>query len=98
MQAITTKFIGPTDLRGARIKARCQAGSKTVGYTYHRRERDHACAVAALLQKLGWGGDWVSGGLPDGRGDAFVCAKAGHDFAGATIDGELASELIGGAP
>lgn len=31
---IKTKFIGPTNYRGARIKATCQAGSITIPYSY----------------------------------------------------------------
>lgn len=75
MQAITTKFIGPTDTKGSRIKARCQAGSVTIAFPYS--DNDHAHAVLALCVKLGWNGRWVGGGLPDGTSDAFVCVDAG---------------------
>lgn len=29
-QAIVTKFLGPTNYRGSRVKATCQAGSVTI--------------------------------------------------------------------
>jgi hypothetical protein len=77
MQAITTKYLGPTNHKGARIKATCQAGSVTIGFPY--ADDDHAHACAALLAKLGWTGHWVSGGLPDGTGNAYVCLHTYSD-------------------
>ena len=85
MQAITTKYLGPTDYRGARIKATCQAGSVTVPFPYE--DSDHDAAARALIAKLGWGGQWVSGGLPDGRGDAYVCLPGQWDGP-ATVNGK----------
>ena len=74
MQAIITKYLCPTNHRGARIKASCQAGSITVPFEYCADPHKFACD--ALRAKLGWGvdthGEMVSGGLPDGRGDCFV--------------------------
>jgi len=73
MQAIITKYLAPTNTRGARIKASCQAGSITVPYD---GENPHEAACNALRAKLGWGeathGKMISGGTPDGRGDCFV--------------------------
>lgn len=58
MQAITTKYIGPTNTRGARIKARCAAGSLTVGFDYALNEDErHRGAAEALRKKLGWTAD-----------------------------------------
>ena len=73
MQAIITKFIGPTNVRGARIKATASAGSITIGYPhelglYERHEK----AAHALLDKLGWDFELASGDLPDGS-TVFVC-------------------------
>ena len=73
MQAITTKFLGCTNTRGARIKATCQAGTVMVPYGYSGVEEEHKKAVVALLFKLDWQGSWVGGGLPDGTGNAYVC-------------------------
>jgi hypothetical protein len=74
MQAITTKYLGPTDHNGARIVARCQARRKVAGFSYGAHE-PHDVAAAHLLHALGWGGAWVGGGLPDGTGNAYVCAR-----------------------
>ena len=41
MQAIVTKYLGPTTYRGSRIVARCQAKKITVPYTYESRN-EHA--------------------------------------------------------
>lgn len=72
MQAIQTKFIAPTNHRGARIKASCQAGSITVNYEYNADGymSAHKIACDALRKKLEWTGKYygnmVSGELPDG--------------------------------
>lgn len=74
-QAITTRYLGPTNFRGARIKAQAAAGSVTVHYDHALNITDnHARAAAALAAKFDWKGSWYSGGLPDERGDVFVLA------------------------
>jgi hypothetical protein len=55
MQAILTKYLGPTNFRGARIKASAQAGSVTVPWDYELNvEKNHQQAAEALCEKLGW--------------------------------------------
>lgn len=68
MQAIQTKYLGPTNYRGARIKARCEAGSITIDYPYEKNagEDAHRVAADALMRKVGWSYRLVGGGLPDG--------------------------------
>jgi hypothetical protein len=71
MQAIETKYHGPTNCRGSRIKASCEAGSVTVGLDHALNiAQNHAAACAALLRKLGWGkgthGSYVGGALKSG--------------------------------
>ncbi len=73
MQAIHTKFIAPTNTRGARIKATCAAGSITIGYSYEMvgQAAFRAAAVALqnkLIQEHGrsWSGELLGGCLPDG--------------------------------
>ena len=74
-QAITTKFHGPTNTRGARIVACASAGRLTTPWDYGSNiQTNHAAAARALAEKLEWRGVWVSGGLPDGTGDVFVLA------------------------
>lgn len=80
MQAITTKFIGPTNFRGSRIKAKCQAASITVSWDDALGTDDnHDKAAQALASKLGWTGyaygTLVGGGLPDGTGNCYVFVK-----------------------
>ena len=70
MQAITTKYLGPTNTQGARIKATCEAGSITIPYPHELSGQDvHAAAAMALVRKLGWGDypkSWIAGGTKDG--------------------------------
>jgi len=81
-QAISTKFLGPTDSRGARVKAACEAGSLTAPWDYSLGiEANHAHAARDLAMKLGWAGHWYGGGL-SGAGFVFVMAAKGmSDFA-----------------
>lgn len=82
MQAITTKYHGPTNYRGSRITARCQARRLTVSWDHSlNSEQNHRAAAMALVKALGWEGTWVGGGLPDGRGNVFVCVERAHEGA-----------------
>ena len=75
-QAITTKFIGPTNCRGSRVKATCQAGSVTIGWDDALDiNENHDAAARALAEKFGWEGDWVGGGHPIGHGNVYVCVQ-----------------------
>ncbi len=70
MQAIQTKYLGPTNTRGSRIKAMCGAGSVTIGYPHELSGQSaHRKAAEALAAKLGWVGDrygaLLCGQLPD---------------------------------
>ena len=73
MQAIITKYIEPTNVRGARIKATAAAGNVTIPFPHELNlyER-HEKAARALLDKLGWDFELASGDLPDGS-TVFVC-------------------------
>ena len=75
MQAIITKFIGPSNTKGARIKATAVAGSVTIGYPHELElcER-HEKAARALCDKFGWKFDHVSGDLP---GELTVFVRRG---------------------
>lgn len=65
-QAITTKYLGPTNHRGGRIKATCYGGSVTIPCD-HALDGDanHAAAAAKLVTKMGWNGDWIGGKSPN---------------------------------
>lgn len=55
MQAIVTRYLGPTDTKGARVKAACEAGSLTVSWSYAiGTEENHDRAAHALAERLGW--------------------------------------------
>lgn len=70
MQAIQTKYLAPTNSRGARIKATCAAKSITVSYAYELSiEENHRLAAAELGESLEWAGlcgTLESGSLKDG--------------------------------
>lgn len=79
-QAITTKYLGPTNSRGSRIKAtarkRSNSGpemSATTSYQHGGTEIEHCRAAKACAEKLGWSGLWVGGGNVDEDGFVFVC-------------------------
>lgn len=80
-QAITTKFLGPTNNRGARVKATAARGlSLTVDWKYNMGvEGNHTEAAMALAVKLNWRGKWTGGGL-DNDGYVFVNRVEGDDF------------------
>ena len=72
MQAITTKYLGPTNTKGSRIKATCKDGSVTVGYDNALNSSDnHDAACKALLNKLECGGHYIGGGYSNGY--IYVC-------------------------
>lgn len=80
MQAISIKYLAPTTHRGARMAARCEAGSITVPWDYGLSpERNAVKACEALLAKLGWEGTYYGGLLPSGAW-AF-CPEAGDAWA-----------------
>ena len=55
MNAIQTRYFGPTNTRGARIKATCETGSITIDYPHELSGMAcHAKAAKALVVKLGW--------------------------------------------
>ena len=69
--AIVTKYLPPTNYRGARVKAKADAGSVTLSWDYELGvPENHRAAALALMARLGW--DWpiAGGALPAGY--AFV--------------------------
>jgi len=82
-QAILTKYLAPTNSRGARIKASCERGNITVSYPYEMRNSDsHVFAAKKLVEKFckqdeaegffpdgnnPWAFPFASGQLPDGN-------------------------------
>lgn len=83
MQAIQTKYHGPSNTRGSYVTAKCSAGSLRFGWDDALNSDDnHRAAARALIVKLHWhrthdGGDrpvWYTGGLDDGS-MVHVCAE-----------------------
>lgn len=80
MQAIQTRWLGPTNFRGSRVKATCEAGSVTLGWDYGAGNdsglgdvmANHDRAARAMIERMGWHGAWVRGCLPSG-GFVYVC-------------------------
>ena len=67
MQAIITKYVGPTNTKPSRIKATAAAGSITVSYDYSLDIKgNHVVAAKKLAAKFGWSGKWVQGCLHTG--------------------------------
>jgi hypothetical protein len=84
MQIVTTKYLGPTNRRGSRIKATCWRASVTVTYDCSlSSDNNHRHAVCVLLNKIDTENakdygetkpliiqGW--GGMPDGCGYGFL--------------------------
>lgn len=73
-QAILTKYLGATNLRGTRVKASAAAGSITVGWDHALdAENNYYHAAMALAIKLGWsGGHELEGGVIPSGDTVFV--------------------------
>ena len=66
MQAIRTRYLGPTNTKGARVVATAQAGRLVIPWDYALDQEDnHRAAAMAFIHRWGWEGDWVSGALDD---------------------------------
>ena len=63
MQVIETKYLGPTDRKGARIKATATNGmAVTIPYPHEDSDTEkHVRAVRKLAAKLDWTGNMVAG-------------------------------------
>jgi len=79
MQAIVTKYLGPTNTRGALIKATAQAGAVYLSWDYALdTSANHRAAALALADKFKWSEhlDLSEGGsLPAGKGECFVLTR-----------------------
>lgn len=70
-QAIMTKFLGPTNYRGSRVKAWCDAGQITLNWDHEIGvDENHYKAAMTLVYKLKWTeyNDWHLGALPRNYG------------------------------
>lgn len=61
-QAITTVYLPPTNTKGSRIKAICDARTIIRAYGYEvSAERDHARVAMELAKLMNWTGVYVAG-------------------------------------
>lgn len=68
MQAVFTKFLGPTTYRGARIRVTTGGGITKIIPCDDRKGHleNHRLAVLKVLKELDWTGKWVAGDLKTG--------------------------------
>lgn len=81
--SIFTKYFGPTNTRGSRVKATASngAGSMSVPWDYGLNvDQNHDAAAKALAKKLGWHGRVSRGGGPGGSGNVYVYHGTGNDI------------------
>lgn len=80
MKAITTKYHGATDTRGARISASDLDGNRaTVAYRHDLNgEEVHRQAVIALCTRLSWSGRLAHGSIAHGN-YVYVWLDVKHD-------------------
>jgi len=77
MKAITTKYHGPTDRKGARVSATDNDGNRiTISYPYELSgEAVHRKAAEALCTKMNWPGKIAGGSVKHGYVFVFVDSK-----------------------
>lgn len=83
MQAIQTRFIGPSNVRGSRIKAYSEGFPRGVitGYDHALSvEENHDAALKAFVDRREWWGVWARGAAPDKRGNVYVCISRARDI------------------
>lgn len=83
LKSIITRYHGATNHKPSRISASAEGvGRVYLPYDYALDAADnHAAAARSLANKYGWLSDGMTltgGGLPDGRGYAFVFTAAAH--------------------
>jgi hypothetical protein len=81
MQAIVTKYLPATNIRGSRVKASCAAKSIIRHWdSALNADQNHMAVAKELATMLGWNyGDWIGGWPPDGKGSVWVCCDARND-------------------
>ena len=68
LQAIETRYLSPTNVRGARVKATAGAGSVTLGWDHALNpDENHAAAARALCARFDWKGTLATGQLATGH-------------------------------
>lgn len=77
LQAITTKYLGPTNHRGSRIVAQCNAKRIVVEWDDSLDvAENHTRAAQNLATQLGWDGPWHGGALPESNSHAYCFVQS----------------------
>lgn len=102
MQAIATKYFGPTNFKGSKIKAYSEAFPRGMFVSWDHAlgvEENHDAAARAFIKAKGWEGVWVRGGSADSKGNVYVCitrrtanVEAGRGIVNASGDRVLTIE------
>ena len=76
-QAIETKYLGPTDHRGARVMVKAAAGRMYIPWDHELdADQNHRVAAKKFASALGWyegeSGLWAGGGKANGGGNVYV--------------------------
>ena len=79
-QAISTRYIGPTNTQGSRVKAiaRKREGNLSeisLADNWDQSasvEENHARVAKLLAARMDWAGLWIGGGSPENSGFVFV--------------------------
>ena len=81
LQAITTRYLPPSNRRGARVKAIASCGSLILAWDHSEASdyRQHWRAAETLIERQEWQGKWVGGGLPDSMRDSYVFVRCPGD-------------------
>ena len=81
MQTITTKYLGPTNYQGSRLRATHTGGAKSVTVSYRHAldaEDNHREAALELAKKLNWKGQYIGGHTKEGM--VWVHSKPMYNF------------------
>lgn len=97
MQAILTKYLPPTNHRGQRVAASCDARRITVPWDYALGiSENHAVAARILAQRLGWlsGFRLESGSLPGGSYCHVLVAESPGALASEALNRRMRAEPV----
>lgn len=102
-QVVITHYLGPSNVRGARICARTRAGGQTVTVGYEHGmsiDRNHAAAREELCKRMGWQWredvSWVQAPISDAENVhiALDQREVDHLFVESAEGGNLVPSLL----
>lgn len=81
MIAITTRFLGPTNTKGARVVAECDGARIVREYDYAAGNKSFGIVACELARKQGWTGTFLEGYAKGGRVFVFATSPQKWDIA-----------------